>query len=170
MWLTVLWSWEFLPPLQHPQIFTGRGFWGFISSALQSWVRSLSYTPIVTPGLSTRKCGAARSTSHHLACPGPPAATLPWVLLLWMPMSHPRTGVDECFFFNSLVVRLPYSSIFWHFWLIFVSKFVVVLLLVVQAGKVYLPCLHLGWKSSREHFNGCQMGRGHESWAKMWRD
>ena len=42
------------------------------------------------------------------------------------------------FFFNSLVVRLPYSSIFWQFWLFFVLKFVV-LLLVMRGSKVYLP-------------------------------
>ena len=42
-------------------------------------------------------------------------------------------------FFNSLVVGLPYSSIFWQFWLIFVFKLVVDLLLVVRGGKVYVP-------------------------------
>ena len=36
-----------------------------------------------------------------------------------MPISAPPTGLDVCFFFNSLVVRLPYSSIFWQFWLFF---------------------------------------------------
>ena len=41
--------------------------------------------------------------------------------------------------FNSLVVRLPDSSIFWQFWLFFVFKFVVVLLLVVQGSEAYLP-------------------------------
>ena len=47
-------------------------------------------------------------------------------------------GLDECFFFNSLVVGLPYSLIFWHLWLFFVFKFVV-LLLVVRGSKVFLP-------------------------------
>ena len=56
-----------------------------------------------------------------------------------LPVSTPSTSLDECFFFNSLVVRFPYSSIFWQFWLFFVFKFVVVLLLVVWGGKVYLP-------------------------------
>ena len=54
-------------------------------------------------------------------------------------MSTLPTGLDECFFFNSLVVRLPYSSIFCQFWLFFVFKFVVVLLLVVRGGTVCLP-------------------------------
>ena len=63
--------------------------------------------------------------------PGPPAAALPQVLSAQLPISSPPTGLDECFFFNSLVVRLPYRLIFWQFWLFFVFKFVVVLLLVV---------------------------------------
>ena len=29
----------------------------------------------------------------------------------WLPISAPPTSLDKCFFFNSLVVRLPYSSI-----------------------------------------------------------
>ena len=56
--------------------------------------------------------------------PSPPAAALPRVLSTWLPISAPPTGLDECFFFNSLVVGLPYSSIFCF-------KFVVVLLLDV---------------------------------------
>ena len=39
-----------------------------------------------------------------------------------LPISAPPTGLDECFFFISLVVRLPYSSIFCQFWLFFVFK------------------------------------------------
>ena len=60
------------------------------------------------------------------------------VLPPWLPISIPPTSLDECFFVSSLVVRLPYSSIFWQFFLFFVFKFVVVLLLVVQRGKMYL--------------------------------
>ena len=73
--------------------------------------------------------------------PGPPAASsplssshcaaLPGVLSARLPVSAPPTGLGECFFFNSLVVGLPYSLIFSQFWLFFVFKFVVVLLLVV---------------------------------------
>ena len=57
--------------------------------------------------------------------------------LPWLSVSAPPTGLDECCF-NSLVVRLLYSSIFWQFWLVFVCKFVVVLL-VVRGGAVCLP-------------------------------
>ena len=60
--------------------------------------------------------------SHRLATSSPP----------WLPVSAPLpTCQDECFFFNSLVVGLPYSLIFWQFWLFFVFKFGVVFLLVI---------------------------------------
>ena len=84
------------------------------------------------------ECGAAGSASHHLvgcascslACPfhNPPSR---WVRQPprcressspRLPISTPPTGLDECFFFISLVVRLPCSSIFWQFWLFFVFK------------------------------------------------
>ena len=68
-----------------------------------------------------------------------PTITLLWVPSASLPVSTPPTSLDECFFFNSWVVRLPYSFIFCQFWLFFVFKFIVVLLLVVQGGKVYLP-------------------------------
>ena len=58
--------------------------------------------------------------------------------LPWLPISALPTSLNECFF-NSLVVRLPYSSIFWQFWLFFVLKFVAVLHLVVRGSKAYLP-------------------------------
>ena len=48
-----------------------------------------------------------------------------------LPIPTSPTGLDECSFFNSLVVGLPYCSIFCQFWLFFVFKFVVALLLVV---------------------------------------
>ena len=73
----------------------------------------------------------------------PPANTLPRVL------SAPPTGPDECFFFNSLVVRLPYSLIFYQFWLFFVFNFLLYFFwLCEEAQCVYLR-LHLGWKSSK---------------------
>ena len=36
-----------------------------------------------------------------------------------LPISTPPTSLDECFFFNSFVVRFAYSLIFWQFWLFF---------------------------------------------------
>ena len=53
--------------------------------------------------------------------PSLPAAVLPTLVLQPLPccesISAPPTGLDECVFFNSLVVRLPYSLIFCQFWL-----------------------------------------------------
>ena len=57
----------------------------------------------------------------------------------WLCITAPLSSLDECFLFNSLVVGLPYSSIFWQFWLFFACKVVVVFLLFVQGSKVYLP-------------------------------
>ena len=65
---------------------------------------------------------------------GLPAAALWQVLFVpppWLPVSALSTSLNECFSFNSLVVGLPYSSFFWQFWLFFVFKLVVVLVLVV---------------------------------------
>ena len=66
--------------------------------------------------------------------------------LPWLPVSAPPTSLDECFFFISLVVRLPYSSVFCQFWLFFV--FILLLSffwLCEEALCVYLR-LHLGRK------------------------
>ena len=67
--------------------------------------------------------------------PGPPATTLLRVLST---AAVPPTGLDECFF-NSFVVGLPYSFISGSSGYFFAFKCIVVLLLVVQGGKVYLP-------------------------------
>ena len=77
----------------------------------------------------------------HQLRPHPPAAALPGIFSAQLPVPAPPTGLGECFFLNSFVVGLPYSSIFWPFWLCFVLKFVVVLLMVVQGGTVCLPVL-----------------------------
>ena len=121
---------------------------------LEPWVAWSASLPRCSSGLSMHTCGAIESASHHLvgsaccslACPVPQSSTslgLPATLsrVLSTPAAHlcPSYQSDECFFFISLVVGLPYSSIFCQFWLFFVFKFVVVLLLVVQGGPVCLP-------------------------------
>ena len=63
--------------------------------------------------------------------PSPSATALLRVLSAWLPISAPPTSLDECFYVNFLVVRLPYSLIFWQLWLFFVFQFVIVRLLVV---------------------------------------
>ena len=93
-----------------------------------SWspgLRSLLRSPAAPPGLSICECGTSGSASGHAACPirsticqslgsaqqyksSPPQ----------LPVSAaPPTGLDECFFFISLVVGLSCGSIFCQFWL-----------------------------------------------------
>ena len=101
--------------------------WGFISSCWNPGFCSQPHSLVIPPGLSAHKCGIPQSSSH-LGC----ESSLPW-----LPVSAPSTGLDGCFF-NSLIVGLPYSLIFCQFWLFFVFKFVV-LVLVVWGGTVCLP-------------------------------
>ena len=115
-----------------PTSFSSQGFLGLISMHRNLALHGLSHSSVVPPGLSKRKYGTAPAASCHFACSEPPAASFLWVL------STPA-GLDECFFLNSLVVRLPYILIFWKFCLFFIFKFFVALHLVVQGGKVYLP-------------------------------
>ena len=82
---------------------------------------------------------------ENVGWPSPPvpaspaqSAGLPCVFSALLPISTPSTSMDECFF-NSWVVGLPWSLIFWQFWLFFVFKLVVILLLVVQGSEVFLP-------------------------------
>ena len=53
-------------------------------------------------------------------------------------ISAPPTGLDECFFFISLVVGLPCSSIFCQFWMFFVFKLLLSFWLCEEAQCVYL--------------------------------
>ena len=88
-------------------------------------MHALSLSQVVPPGLSSCKYGTALfasqcltwSSSSCLASLGLPAIALPRVLSAQLPIYAPPTGLDECFFFNSLAVGLPYSSIFCQFWL-----------------------------------------------------
>ena len=81
----------------------------------------------------------------HSASLGPPQqhkSSLPW-----LPVSAPPTGLDECFFFISLVVGLPYSLIFCQFWLFFVFKLLLSFVWLCEEAQCVYLCLHLGWKS-----------------------
>ena len=64
----------------------------------------------------------------------------------WLPVSAPPTGLDECFFI-SLVVGLPYSSIFCQFLLFFVFKLLLSFFWLCEEAQCVYLCLHLGWKS-----------------------
>ena len=89
--------------------------------AVEPWVCSLSHSPVVPPSYLHANVGL-----HALpaaASPSLPAAALDAQVLQLppchesslpqLPVSTLPTSLDECFFFNYLVVRLPYSSIFW---------------------------------------------------------
>ena len=114
-------GWEFLPLLQPPHFF-------------QSEVLRLYFPCAETLGCMV--CLASQlflpvyphTNMGPLTCqPLPCQESSPPHLLI----SIPSTGQDECSFFNSLVIGLPFSLIFCQFWLFFIFKFVVILLLVV---------------------------------------
>ena len=124
--------------------FSSQRFWSFVSLHWGPGLHSLSRFPVVPPSLSACKDETTWSASWGLAPPCPPATAL---LQVFSPncQSLPLlSDLDECFFFNSLVAGLPYSSICCQFWLFLVFKFVI-LLLCVKGGTVS-PCLHLGQK------------------------
>ena len=120
---------------QPPQVFTTRGF-----EALFPHIGILGCTVCLTPWLFLLVYLHA-----NVGLPGPPAATLLQVLSVWLSISTPPTGMDECFFFNSLVVGLPYRMIFWQFWLfLFLNLLLSFFWLCKEAQCVHL-CLLLGW-------------------------
>ena len=127
---TLLWGWEFLLLPQPPQVFTIRGL-----EDLSPCAGTLCCTVCLTPQLFSP--GTRMQIWDHPVHQQP----LPWCVSSppLLPVPAPPTSLNECFFFNSLVVGLPYSSIFWQLRLFFAYKFVVVFLSVVHAGKVYLP-------------------------------
>ena len=93
-----------------PTEFSSQRFWGFTSPCWNLRLHGLSHSPVVSPSLAMLVCQSLPCLVSSL----PP-----------LPVSIPSPSLDECFFFNSLVVGLPQSSIFWQFWLFFVLKFVV---------------------------------------------
>ena len=134
----LLWGWEFLPlPPQPLQVFSVRGF-----EVLFPCAGPLGCSVYLAPRLFLLvylHLNVGPPSLQAKPLQGPPAATLPWVLSAQLLVSAPPTCLNECFFFNSLVVGLPYRLIFCQFWLLFVFKFVVVLLLSVWGGTVCLP-------------------------------
>ena len=144
----------------------------------------LYFPPHWSPGLRSLLCSPAIPPCANVGPQGLPATTL-WGLLAaaWpaplhnlpprgvhqpppfcessppgLPVSAPPTGLDECFLFISLVVGLPYSSIFCQFWLFFVFKLLSFVWLCKEAQCVYLH-LHLGRKSRMLIFCGIIYGQ-----------
>ena len=149
---TLLWGWEFLPLLpQPPRVFSIRGLRLYFPT-LEPWVaRSTSFLLVclcTNVGLQGLLAVALPSLFHnpppHWVCQSPSCCKSSPPRLS---ISAPPTGLDECFFFISLVVGLPCSSIFCQFWVFFV----VVLLLVVRGGAVCLPTPP-SWPEALIHF------------------
>ena len=115
---TLLWGLEFLPLLQPQRVFQSEVLRLYFP-ALETWVAwsvSLSSCSFLFIHMQMWDCPVCQ-----LQLPTPVLQLLPCheSSLPWLPVSAPPTSLDECFFFTSLVVRLPYSSIFWQFLLFF---------------------------------------------------
>ena len=68
---------------------------------------------------------------------------------IWLPVSTPPTSLDECFFFDSLVVRLPYSLIFLTVLVFFVLNLLLAFFWLCEEAQCIYLCLHLGQKSKQ---------------------
>ena len=122
---TLLGGCEFLLLPQPPQVFSVRGFEALFPHAGTLGCTVCLAPQLFLPGYLHMNVGpptppaATLPASYCLAHPAPQPAALPQVLSAQLPVSASPTGLDKCFFFNSLVVRLLYSSIFWQFLLFF---------------------------------------------------
>ena len=129
------------PTTANPTDFYSQRFWDGIFLCWKRWV----VQPVLLPSSSFRficsqmlDLPVHQPLHHSSQAPAPASPSILSLLSSQLTVSTPPTSLDECLSFNSLVVGLPYSSIFWQFWLFFVLKFVV-LLLVMRGSKVYLP-------------------------------
>ena len=134
---TLLWGWEFLLLPRPPQVFSVRGLRLYFPG-LEPWVgRSVSgSTRCCLPGQlqlclpCSTICHLTGSASRHLA----------------MSPLHPSYRSGWVFFFISLVVRLPYSSIFCQFSLFFVFKLLLSFFWLCEEAQYVYLCLHVGRK------------------------
>ena len=132
---TLLCDWEFLLLLQPTQVFKTRGFEAFFFT-LGPWVA----WPVLLPSYSSQfiyKQMWDHLVSQPPPClPGPPATAL--LHLLSAPAVCLCSSYQSGWMFNSLVVGVPCSLIFWQFWLFIVFKLIVILLLVVWGSETFL--------------------------------
>ena len=133
---TLLWGWEFLllPP-QPPQVFSVNGLRLYFP-ILEPWV---VWSVSLTIWSSWFIC--MRMWNYPLQDLRPH-----WVLSTWLPFSAPPTGLDECFFFNSLVVGLPYSLVFCQFCFFFFFNCCCPSFGCARRKQCVYLRLHLGWK------------------------
>ena len=134
----LLWGWEFLllTP-QPPQVFSVKSLRLYFPS-LEPWVARFVSLPS-----SPSRFICTRMRDRPICQPLPCRESSPPRL----PVSAPPTSLGECFFFISLVVGPPYSSLFCQFCLFFVFKLLLSFWLCEEAQCVYLR-LHLGRKFS----------------------
>ena len=111
---------------------------------LEPWIVWSVSLPSCSSQLCACKCETTRCCLTHPGLQLPPfhVSSLPQ-----LPISILPTGLDECFFFKSLVLRLPYNLIFWQFWLFFVFKFLLPFFWLYELAKCIYLHLHLGQKS-----------------------
>ena len=110
---TLLWGWEVLLLLPLPPQVFSRSDLRLYFHTLELWV--LWSVTWCTSCCLTGQLQLCPPCSQYAALLSSPAAALPWVLSARLPVSAPPTSLDECFFFISLVVGFPYSSIFCQF-------------------------------------------------------
>ena len=113
--------------------------------------------------LGCASCSFAHPAPQSTTSLGPPVAALPHILSARLPISAPSTSLDECFFFVSLVVGLPYSLIFCRFWLVLVFKLLLSFFCLCKEAQCVYLCLHLGWKSQSEVIE-CLLGH----WGRQY--
>ena len=104
------------PTTTIPTGFYSQRFRGFISLHWNRWLHCVSHSQLFLPVI----CMQVWDCPVHQPPPCPPHQPPPCHRSFPpQPISTTPTSLNECFFFNSLVVGLPCSSIFWKFWLFF---------------------------------------------------
>ena len=139
---------------QPPQVFTARDFEALFPGTGSLAVCLAPQLFFLVIYMQMLECPVS---SLCLTCPSPPAAACHQSSPPQLLISAPPTILGECFFFNSLVLGLPYSSIFCQFWLFLFLKLLSFFWLWEESQCVCL-CLHLGWKSQLEFLSSIFKG------------
>ena len=106
--------------------------------SLKSWVVQCVSLPSCSSWfihMQMWDCPVCQSLPCHMSSP-------PWLLI-----STPTASLNECYFFNCLVVRLAYSSIFWQFCFLFFFLYLLSFFWLCEEAKCIYLCLYLVRKS-----------------------
>ena len=126
---------RFLQPRGFQALVSGTGTLGYVVCL------TLQLFLLVYPHVSVELLGPLASTS--------PAWSITLSCFFSTLVSHlcaPPKSLDEYFFFNSLVVRLPYNSILWQFWLLLFFNLLLSFFWLCKGAKSNYLCLHLSQK------------------------